>query len=796
MDYSKLNPGDENYRAYIGPPLQYDFMGATQFRLLCSLGLRADHNVLDLGCGSLRAGRFLISYLEPHRYHGIEPNQWLINDAIKEQVGQDMVDIKQPKFDNNSTFNTSIFDIKFDYIIAQSIFSHTGIDLLSEALANIQSSLNQGGYALVTFIKGEEDFDGSGWVYPGCVSFTTRTIKKLVLKADLFCKELPWYHPRQTWFILSNNEVNLPKEEELTYLSGAVLSSQEFKNSVKTYEPKKLCEVSQSTKSLVLTGFHRSATSATANYLLDAGLDMGSNLMLGNISNVKGHFEDWDAVLLHDEQLSRSDTDWQFQGDCELTSAPRFLNSYIKQRSDNNLHWGVKDPRACLFLEEWKSSLGDSGHFLFVVRHWSSCIESLLYRHSRDLAFAIPTLTAKSTGFKFWLDPVLAAKMWLSYNKRLLTFAKKHPDITIVITQRSLFGAVPLIDTINKKFGLNLDTKVTSPFDSNLIRDKASERVFSSLSIALTSQLNQVWDELLELTTFKSSNEEPIIDSSQLVSQSDICDVFSKVQQVENITTDALAITAYDNWFNHLSSVTDGKKIQDYLDKTSAVDITNIADDSWLEIIDKQFFLNGAVQLSAAKLLQRMECYQPAIEYFQRAILLGNYFPYIDMQLAQCWQALNVFDKAEFFFNKAIKANPNNPVFYTHYATLLLMLNNEEKAEQYFLLGYQKGDKQGVCVLAYCEFLESKDRSSEAVGIARLFVDTKESPAAQRLINRLLLKTDINAGKDSYDHAVQGKLRDKNLQEWLATSVQLLDNPLAETDFIIRCLEHWKAFNE
>jgi len=56
MDVSKLKPGDDHHMAYVGPPTQHDFMGATQFRLLCTLGLRAHHRLLDFGCGSLRAG--------------------------------------------------------------------------------------------------------------------------------------------------------------------------------------------------------------------------------------------------------------------------------------------------------------------------------------------------------------------------------------------------------------------------------------------------------------------------------------------------------------------------------------------------------------------------------------------------------------------------------------------------------------------------------------------------------------------------------------------------------------------
>ena len=60
-----LPPGARHYAAYVGPPEQYDFMGATQFRLLTTLGLREHHSVLDFGCGSLRAGRLLIPYLAP-----------------------------------------------------------------------------------------------------------------------------------------------------------------------------------------------------------------------------------------------------------------------------------------------------------------------------------------------------------------------------------------------------------------------------------------------------------------------------------------------------------------------------------------------------------------------------------------------------------------------------------------------------------------------------------------------------------------------------------------------------------
>ena len=71
MDISKLQAGDSHYMAYVGPPGQYDFVGATQFRLLSTLGLRADHSLLDFGCGSLRAGRLFLSYYREHKIGSI-----------------------------------------------------------------------------------------------------------------------------------------------------------------------------------------------------------------------------------------------------------------------------------------------------------------------------------------------------------------------------------------------------------------------------------------------------------------------------------------------------------------------------------------------------------------------------------------------------------------------------------------------------------------------------------------------------------------------------------------------------
>src|SRR5512143_3978771 len=90
-----LKPGDPQYRAYVGPPEDYDLIAAMTFNLLTSLGLRQHHSVLDVGCGSLRIGRLLIPYLNAGRYTGIEPERWLVEEGIRRETGRDQVWLKR-----------------------------------------------------------------------------------------------------------------------------------------------------------------------------------------------------------------------------------------------------------------------------------------------------------------------------------------------------------------------------------------------------------------------------------------------------------------------------------------------------------------------------------------------------------------------------------------------------------------------------------------------------------------------------------------------------------------------------
>ena len=122
--------GDRHYRAYIGPPDEYDLVSAMSFNLLTACGLRQNHKLLDIGCGSLRLGRLLIPYLNTCNYIGLDPNKWLIDDGIRYEVGPSLIELRQPTFIHDSGLGSLDSETKFDYVVAQSIFSHTAPDLL------------------------------------------------------------------------------------------------------------------------------------------------------------------------------------------------------------------------------------------------------------------------------------------------------------------------------------------------------------------------------------------------------------------------------------------------------------------------------------------------------------------------------------------------------------------------------------------------------------------------------------------------------------------------------------------
>jgi len=208
-----LKLGSHQYRAWVGPPEDYDLIASIQVSLLLSCGLREIHRLLDVGCGSLRGGRMIIPYLRSGHYFGIEPNEWLVEEGIEHELGKDILEVKRPTFRFVDDFSAGAFGIEFDFALAQSVFSHTYPDLTLTGLTNIAEALAPEGMLFGTYIQGwqPDKYEGAGWIYPGHVAYTWEEMHELTYKSGLVARPLKWPHPRQKWFVAAR-----PEAEQLT----------------------------------------------------------------------------------------------------------------------------------------------------------------------------------------------------------------------------------------------------------------------------------------------------------------------------------------------------------------------------------------------------------------------------------------------------------------------------------------------------------------------------------------------------------------------------------------------------
>lgn len=193
-------PFEDDYRRHVGPYDKYDIIAANQFIALINNGLREYHTVLDIGCGTMRAGRLLINYLLPERYYGIEPEKEIYQMAFKKEIGLEMEVLKKFLVCHVDDFNLNYFGVvRYDYILAHSIFSHTSKKQLDKCIKEAKKVLAEKGKLLATYIEGPDNKEEK-WSYPNGITFRYETIKQICRLNELKCAKMALKHPgNQTW---------------------------------------------------------------------------------------------------------------------------------------------------------------------------------------------------------------------------------------------------------------------------------------------------------------------------------------------------------------------------------------------------------------------------------------------------------------------------------------------------------------------------------------------------------------------------------------------------------------------
>lgn len=146
--YNILNPNW--YRSAVGG--LWEEIGKLQFDFLVEQGLRPDHYLLDVGCGSLRGGINFIRYLEPGHYFGIDISERLL-DAGKGALKRSNLIHKNPILVRTGNFDFQSLNQEFDFALAQSLFTHLPLNSIIRCIVNIEKIIVQGGRFYATFFE-------------------------------------------------------------------------------------------------------------------------------------------------------------------------------------------------------------------------------------------------------------------------------------------------------------------------------------------------------------------------------------------------------------------------------------------------------------------------------------------------------------------------------------------------------------------------------------------------------------------------------------------------------------------
>jgi SAM-dependent methyltransferase len=139
-------------KTFLGGPIEdFDRVGQLCVEVLLREGLLPSSRVLDVGCGALRVGYWLMRLLDPGCYYGIEPNKDMLNTGLQELVEPEVVERALAHFAHNDDFDFSVFGAQFDFVLARSIWTHTPKRYISAMLSSFAQTAAPKGVLLATY---------------------------------------------------------------------------------------------------------------------------------------------------------------------------------------------------------------------------------------------------------------------------------------------------------------------------------------------------------------------------------------------------------------------------------------------------------------------------------------------------------------------------------------------------------------------------------------------------------------------------------------------------------------------
>ena len=128
-------------------------LGRWQFDFLRSRGLEPSHVVLDVGCGDLTAGRFLIPYLDAGHYWGLDHDRLRVEHAIWRDLAPRGIDPYRARFIFNDHFDLDAMTAAPDVAFAHHLLPELPLNSIVRCVASVLERLAPGGRFFATYYE-------------------------------------------------------------------------------------------------------------------------------------------------------------------------------------------------------------------------------------------------------------------------------------------------------------------------------------------------------------------------------------------------------------------------------------------------------------------------------------------------------------------------------------------------------------------------------------------------------------------------------------------------------------------
>ncbi len=147
-----FSPAARKRHSLVGSKRLWKMKRDFQINFLKQAGLRPEHHLMDIGCGTLRGGIPLIKYLDAGRYCGLESRANVLEEAQLE-LRDSGLENKNPALVHSPKLAELNLGKTFDFVWAFSVLIHLNDEILHDCLHLVQKHLATNGtfYANVNF---------------------------------------------------------------------------------------------------------------------------------------------------------------------------------------------------------------------------------------------------------------------------------------------------------------------------------------------------------------------------------------------------------------------------------------------------------------------------------------------------------------------------------------------------------------------------------------------------------------------------------------------------------------------